>query len=53
MINLARKKSNKRNLNLWVDKDLVAKIKKLELNSSVIFTEAAEKKLKEMKEDEK
>lgn len=46
---MARKRtSNKQNLNLWVDKDLVETLKKLELNSSVLFTEAAKEKLKEL-----
>lgn len=50
---MGRKRTgNKRDLTLSVDKDLVEKLLVLKVNKSVLFTEAAEKKIKELKENE-
>lgn len=45
-----KRTSNKKDINLYVDKDIIERLKKLELNASAIFTDAA---LKELKKYEK
>lgn len=48
---MGRKRTRtKKNINLYVEKDLIEKLKELELNASVIFTEAALKELKRHEE---
>lgn len=42
-----KRTSNKKDLMLYVDKDIIKKLKELELNASAIFTDAALEKLKE------
>lgn len=43
-----KRTSNKVNLNLWVDKDIVEKLRSLELNASAIFTHAAQSELEKL-----
>lgn len=51
MISLGRKRTKtKKNINLYVEKDLIDRLKILELNASVIFTKAAQKELKRQEE---
>jgi len=42
-----KRTSNKKDMTIYVDKDLIKRLKELELNASAIFTEAALKKLEE------
>lgn len=47
-----KRTSNKRNLNLWVDKDLVDQLNKLKVIPSVFFTEQAEELLRRVESGE-
>lgn len=40
-----KRTSNKKNLNLWIDKDLLKQLKELDLNLSVLFTDTAKELL--------
>lgn len=42
-----KRTSNKKDMTLYVDKDLIKRLKELEINASAIFTEAALAVLKE------
>lgn len=54
VILLGRKRtSNKRNLNLWVDKDLIDQLNQLKILPSVFFTEKVEELMKEIEEKPK
>lgn len=46
-----KRTSNKRDMTIYVDKDLIKRLKDLELNASAIFTEAALAKLEEYDEN--
>lgn len=46
-----KRTSNKKDMTIYVDKDLIKRLKELELNASAIFTEAALAKLKEYDEN--
>lgn len=48
-----KRTSNKQKALISVDKDLLERLKELEVNRSLLFTEAAEKYLREMDEKEK
>lgn len=48
-----KRTSNKTNMMLSVDKDLLKRLKELEINRSLLFTEAAEKLLSELEEKSK
>lgn len=49
---MGRKRTgNKRDVKLSVDNDLLDKLIELKINKSVLFTEAAEKKLAELEEE--
>ena len=45
-----KRTSNKKNMMLSIDKDLIKRLKELEVNRSLLFTEAAEKLLSELDE---
>lgn len=48
---MGRKRTKtKKNINLYVEKELIDRLKSLELNASVIFTKAAQKELKRQEE---
>lgn len=54
VFNLGRKRTRtKKSINLYVEQDIIETLKKLELNASVIFTEAAKKAIERQKELEK
>jgi len=46
-----KRTSTKQDLTLWVDQDLVKKLKDLEINGSAIFTKAALKELEKYDEN--
>lgn len=46
-----KRTSNKTDFTLSIDKDLIKKLKELEINSSALFTKSAMEKLKEYDED--
>lgn len=46
-----KRTSNKKDMTIYVDKDLIKRLKDLELNASAIFTEAALEKLREFDEN--
>lgn len=48
-----KRTSTKKDLKLFVDKDVIEKLNFLKVNKSVLFTEAAEKLILEMAEKEK
>lgn len=48
-----KRTSNKERILISVDRDLLLMLKELDINRSILFTEAAEKKLQELKEKEK
>lgn len=48
-----KRTSNKKALNLYIDKDIIEDLKKLELNPSAIFTDAAKKELERQRENKK
>lgn len=51
---MGRKRTgNKRDVKLSVDNDLLDKLIELKINKSVLFTEAAEKKLEELEKIKK
>lgn len=54
VFNLGRKRSStKKSLNLYIEQDIIETLKKLELNASVIFTDAAKKAIEKQKETKK
>lgn len=46
-----KRTSTKQDLTLWIDQDLVKRLKDLEINGSAIFTEAALKELEKYDEN--
>lgn len=46
-----KRTSTKQDLTLWIETDLVKRMKDLELNGSAIFTKAAKEELEKYEED--